>query len=162
LTGPTQQKGEAAKKAAESDDLAKLGQARLDAAEKAYKLWFKDTTSERPFSITVYHLSVRWLDAERDLAKKKEERTAAYTRHLQRMNDWEKAYAALAPQRRSQMRPCLRFPLFMICLVRAGVKLEPPEFLSSIAAQRRKGYSARRLRGRSFPCRNAGYAWFPA
>ncbi|MBI2806479.1 MAG: hypothetical protein HYX68_15975 [Planctomycetes bacterium] len=36
-SGPSQQKGEVAKKVAQGDDLAKLGKARLVAVEKAYK-----------------------------------------------------------------------------------------------------------------------------
>jgi hypothetical protein len=66
-------------------ELAKLGRARAAAAEKAYKVWFEDATNERPFSHMLYALSVRWLDAENNIASKKSERIAAYAAHLQRM-----------------------------------------------------------------------------
>ena len=78
------------------DDLAKLAKANLDAAENAYKAWLKPRNlgwiREQPISVMTYHLSVRWLNAELELTNKKEERIAAYGRHLQRMNDWEKAW----------------------------------------------------------------------
>ena len=73
------------------DDLAKLGKARLDAAEKAYKIGLLVDRRETTYLI-VYDLSVRWLHAELDLATKREERIAGYAAHLQRMKDYKKSY----------------------------------------------------------------------
>ncbi|MBI1830393.1 MAG: hypothetical protein HYR84_02970 [Planctomycetes bacterium] len=78
------------------DDLAKLGKARLDAAEKAYRAYIKAIANERPFLITTYHLSLHWLNAELDLAQKKEQRIAAFGAHLVRMRGWEKEWEGSA------------------------------------------------------------------
>src|SRR5437773_2365709 len=86
---PSQKKDEPPKKAAEGDDLAKLGKARLGAAEKAYQAWLKDERFAG-FNGLPYQLSVGWLNAELDIATKTEERIAAYSDHLRRMKDWEK------------------------------------------------------------------------
>jgi hypothetical protein len=67
-----------------SDDLAKLGKTRLDAAEKAYKSWRESAH----LPDTIYQISVRWLAAELDLSTKKEERIAAYNAHLERTKAW--------------------------------------------------------------------------
>ncbi|MBI2807104.1 MAG: hypothetical protein HYX68_19155 [Planctomycetes bacterium] len=86
-SGTPQQKGDPAKKAAQVDDLAKLGKARRDAAEKAYKAWASELNT--PFGVIHYQLSVGWLNADLDLAKKKEDRIVAYRSHVRRMKDWE-------------------------------------------------------------------------
>ena len=76
---------------AEGEELAKLGKARLEAAEKAYKLFNMGELS-RPFSDTSYQLSIRWLNAELDIAHKKGDRITGHKAHLQRMKDWKKVF----------------------------------------------------------------------
>ena len=88
-SGPSKEKADPPKKAAEGDEFAKLGKARLEAAQKAYKVYTKDLGSERPFLITTYHLSVHWLNAELDLASGRDERIAAHAAHLQRVKGWK-------------------------------------------------------------------------
>ena len=90
--GTSQKKDEPPKKAAEGDDFAKLRKARVAAAEKAYKAYIKEVANERPFSITAYHLSVAWLNAELELASEKLERIAARNAHLQRIRHWKKVF----------------------------------------------------------------------
>jgi predicted ABC-class ATPase len=98
-SGPSQQKDDPPKKKpADGDQLAKLGKARLDAAELAYKTWVTkgiaqgNLAGESPISVMTYELSIRWLTAELDLAKNKEERIAAHAAHLERMKGWYKAW----------------------------------------------------------------------
>jgi hypothetical protein len=76
---PTQQK--------EGDGLANLAKARRDAAEKAYKSWRKNLPDFRSPD-TIYLHSIMWLNAELEIATKKEERVAAYKAHLDRTKDW--------------------------------------------------------------------------
>ena len=79
---PSQKKDEPPKKAAEQDELAKLGKKRgLEAAEKAYILSSRSIVP--PSSDLIYQLSVRWLNAELDLVAKKDQRVTAYRGHLQ-------------------------------------------------------------------------------
>jgi hypothetical protein len=85
----------------DEDNLAKLGKARRDAAQKAYKTWLKQVggvgqlENENPISVMTYELSIRFLNAELDLAQRKEERIAAHAAHLERMNGWYKAWDGL-------------------------------------------------------------------
>ena len=83
---------EAAQPKADGDELAKLGKARVEAAEKVYKIYFKKETSSQHSHPVLHHLSVAWLHAELDLANKQGDRVSAFSAHLQRMNDWEKAW----------------------------------------------------------------------
>jgi hypothetical protein len=71
---------------------AENARARAAAAEKAYKGIFQrsqvDPTS--PLDVErLYQWSRRWLEAERELADKKEERVAAAQAHLDRMKKLE-------------------------------------------------------------------------
>src|ERR1700722_849832 len=70
------------------ENFSRLGRARLEAAEKAYKDWFKGL--RMPPSDTLYHLSVRWLAAELDAASKPGDRLAAHISHRERMVCWGK------------------------------------------------------------------------
>ncbi|MSU78489.1 MAG: hypothetical protein EXS16_10395 [Gemmataceae bacterium] len=89
---------EAAQPKADGDELAKLGKARLEAAEKVYKACFKRELNRQDYDPVPHYLSVAWLNAELDLAKRQEERVAAYSVHLQRMNDWEKEWKRIGAQ----------------------------------------------------------------
>jgi hypothetical protein len=76
------------------DELTRIGKARLEAAEKAYTAWSKQSFANPALDMpTPYLLSVRWLNAQLDLAEKKEEKITAHRSHLQRMKDWEKSWA---------------------------------------------------------------------
>lgn len=92
---PSQKKDDPPKKAAEGDDLAKLGKARRDAAEKVYNAWNQNATRNLNYE-RLYHLSIRWLNAELDLANGRVERIAAYRNHLDRVKEWEKRFKRLA------------------------------------------------------------------
>lgn len=79
--------------AGEIDELNKLAKARRDAAEKAYKVWFKRYAASSELEVaTTYLLSVRWLNAQLEIATKKEERIAAFNDHVVRLNHWEKIW----------------------------------------------------------------------
>ena len=80
---------EAAQPKADGDELAKLAKARRDAAEKAYKGQFKVERQTATFYDLLYHLSIRWLHADLELAETRLDRLVAYSSHVQRMKDWE-------------------------------------------------------------------------
>jgi hypothetical protein len=86
---PSQKKDDAPKKAAQGGDLAKLAKARLEAAEKVYKARYMGQGGA--VHEARYQDSIRWLNAELDVASKKEERVGAYSAHLQRMKEWHKS-----------------------------------------------------------------------
>ena len=68
-----------------------LSRARVDAARKTYAVLASDyRLGWLPWSEPVYRWSRRWLDAERDLASRDEERLAAVKAHLQRMRDLDR------------------------------------------------------------------------
>lgn len=71
------------------EKLAELAKARREAVEKAY-VAFAEKENNLDLTDTLYQLSIRWLTADLDLAKKKEDRVAAHGAHLKRMKDWEK------------------------------------------------------------------------
>ena len=81
-------------------EVAKLGKENVESAENAYaawvKTWTKDGTvvNEQPFGI-IYQLSMRWLNAEIDIAKTRENRIQAYDRHAKRMKEWASEYQSL-------------------------------------------------------------------
>ena len=85
-------------------EVAKLGKARRDAAEKVYKAWLKKSNNgaglaaEMPPSSTTYHLSVLWLNAELDLTNKAQERITAYEGHIKRMKHWEEVWESAGAQ----------------------------------------------------------------
>jgi hypothetical protein len=96
--GPAQRKDEAPKKAV-ADEVAKVGKARVEAAQKAYHAWVdafsrdgQSLLNETPFGTTC-QLSLRWLTAELDTAGKKEERVRAYKGHLARIKEVEVHYS---------------------------------------------------------------------
>ena len=89
---PAAAPNEAAQPKADGDELAKLGKARLEAAEKTYKEWSEHERRSRLHDGILYRLSVQWLNAGLDLAKNKDKRTAAYSAHLERMKAWEERW----------------------------------------------------------------------
>jgi hypothetical protein len=68
-----------------------LLKARLDAARKTYEWVAKNYIESRPpLGELLYRWSCRWLDAEREVSSRKEDRIAAYQAHLRRMRDLER------------------------------------------------------------------------
>jgi hypothetical protein len=74
---------------AQEPDIKKLAQARVEAAHKAYfgavKLWIEFQPGVT--QADVYTWSLRWLNAQRDQASKKEDRVSALSEHLKRMQE---------------------------------------------------------------------------
>jgi hypothetical protein len=67
-----------------------LLKARLDAARKTYEWLAKNYIESRPpIGELLYRWSCRWLDAEREMSDKQEDRVAAYKAHLRRMRELE-------------------------------------------------------------------------
>ena|SRR5262249_40479773 len=66
----------------------KLAQAKLDAARKSFEsVW----ASQRYTEVEIpYRWSCRWLQAQRQLAGKKDEQVAACQKHLERMRELER------------------------------------------------------------------------
>jgi hypothetical protein len=68
-----------------------LLKARLDAARKTYEWLSKNYMESRPpIGELLYRWSCRWLDAEREMNDKQEDRIAAYKAHLRRMRELER------------------------------------------------------------------------
>ena len=68
-----------------------LLKARLDAARKTYEWLAKNYIESRPpIGELLYRWSCRWLDAEREMSDKQEDRVAAYKAHLRRMRELER------------------------------------------------------------------------
>ena len=68
-----------------------LLKARLDAARKTYEWLAKNYIESRPpLGELLYRWSCRWLDAEREMSGRQEDRIAAYRAHLRRMRDLER------------------------------------------------------------------------
>jgi RND family efflux transporter MFP subunit len=75
-------------------DLPALARAQVEVSRKAYEAARKSLDQTRRAE-EVYTWSVRWLNAQRDVSNKKDERLAALEAHLQRMKDLEKRVEAL-------------------------------------------------------------------
>jgi hypothetical protein len=68
-----------------------LLKARLDAARKTYEWLAKNYIESRPpLGELLYRWSCRWLDAEREMSGRQEDRIAAYQAHLRRMRELER------------------------------------------------------------------------
>jgi hypothetical protein len=71
-------------------ELAELGKARIEAAQKTFDLLFKAYRigiGSRPEAERVYHWSRRWLEAELEACCEKPDKLAAYEKHLSRMKE---------------------------------------------------------------------------
>ncbi len=93
-----------AKAKATAGDQAALLKSRLDLAKKGYGEAFEGLEVKRPYigplvetarSVETYTWSIRWLNAEREMSDKKEERVTALAEHLQRMKELQKKVDAL-------------------------------------------------------------------
>jgi hypothetical protein len=75
----------------DADASPALLKARLDAARKTYEWLSKNYIESRPpLGELLYRWSCRWLDAEREMSGRQEDRVAAYRAHLRRMRDLER------------------------------------------------------------------------
>lgn len=102
------------KKAPATANAAAIYKAQAAVAEKAYRGEYEGLSRTRRFGNvlvpinqnpeTVYLWSVRWLEAERQLAANREARAAACKAHLQRMTALKKAVEALATDLMPRMR----------------------------------------------------------
>jgi hypothetical protein len=70
--------------------LAKLQTQRRDAARKTYEVMWSNYRERRASEDTLYRWSVRWLEAERQLAGQPAEQVAAFNGHVERMRELEK------------------------------------------------------------------------
>jgi hypothetical protein len=71
--------------------LARLQLEKLEAARKTYQLTWKNYREGRRVSEdTLYRWSMRWLEAEKQLAERPEDRVAACRGHFERMREIEK------------------------------------------------------------------------
>jgi hypothetical protein len=70
-------------------NIAELRKAKLAAAKKTYELLLRNFTEGRRAATAerTYHWSRRWLEAERELNRKKEDQVAAYQAHRDRVRD---------------------------------------------------------------------------
>jgi len=71
-------------------EMAELGKARVEAAQKTFDLLFKAYRTgigSRPEAERVYHWSRRWLDAELEMCCEKPDKLTAYEKHLARMKE---------------------------------------------------------------------------
>jgi hypothetical protein len=71
-------------------EMAELGKARIEAAQKTFDLLFKAYRTgigSRPEAERVYHWSRRWLEAELEACCEKPDKLAAYEKHLARMKE---------------------------------------------------------------------------
>jgi hypothetical protein len=68
-----------------------LLKARLDAARKTYEWLAKNYIESRPpLGELLYRWSCRWLDAEREMSDRQEDRVVACRAHLRRMRELER------------------------------------------------------------------------
>jgi site-specific recombinase XerD len=67
---------------------SELAKAKVTAARKTYEvIWKNNKEGFVPFAELAYRWSKRWLEAELELGDKKEQQTAAYQAHKERMRE---------------------------------------------------------------------------
>lgn len=76
--------------------IAALSRDRVEAARKTYQTMHKNYTEGRRVSEdTLYRWSLRWLEAEKELAAQPADRVAAYKGHYDRMRDLDRLIGRL-------------------------------------------------------------------
>jgi hypothetical protein len=79
--------------------LANLALQRRDAARRTYEVMWTNYRERRAQADTLYRWSVRWLEAEKQLAKNPAGQAAAFKEHWERMRDLDRLIRDLVRSR---------------------------------------------------------------